>query len=256
VAELEAIGRAILFAEETGCSLHVVHVSTGRGVGLVVEACARGVDVTCETCAHYLVLTEEDAEALGAVAKCAPPLRPKEDLESLWGHLLAGDVEFVASDHSPCPPDMKAGEDMFRAWGGIAGCQSLLNVMLDEGHHERGVPLEKIAALLSARVAERFGFIEKGRLEVGRDADFALVDLRGVSTLRSQDLFYRHKVSPYVGRSFRGEVIRTVVRGITVFRDGKVVSEAVGKLVKPERRNSEATSNQETGETSIRSTNI
>jgi allantoinase len=256
VAELEAIGRAILFAEETGCSLHVVHVSTGRGVGLVVEARARGVDVTCETCAHYLVLTEEDAEALGAVAKCAPPLRPKEDLESLWGHLLAGDVEFVASDHSPCPPDMKAGEDMFRAWGGIAGCQSVLNVMLDEGHHERGLPLEKIAALLSARVAERFGFIEKGRLEVGRDADFALVDLRGVSTLRPQDLFYRHKVSPYVGRSFRGEVIRTVVRGITVFRDGKVVSEPVGKLVKPERRNSEATSNQETGETSIRSTNI
>ena len=92
MAELEAIGRAILFAEETGCSLHVVHVSTGRGVALVTEARARGVDVTCETCAHYLVLTEEDAEALGAVAKCAPPLRPKEDLKSLWNHLRTGNV--------------------------------------------------------------------------------------------------------------------------------------------------------------------
>jgi allantoinase len=98
-----------------------------------------------QTCPHYLVLTEEDAEALGTVAKCAPPLRPKEDLESLWGHLLEGNVEFVASDHSPCPPGMKASEDMFGAWGGIAGCQSLLNVVLDEGYHRRGLPLVEIA---------------------------------------------------------------------------------------------------------------
>jgi allantoinase len=255
VAELEAIGRAILFGEETGCSLHVVHVSTGRGVALVTEARARGVDVTCETCAHYLVLTEEDAEALGAVAKCAPPLRPKEDLESLWNHLRTGNVEFVTSDHSPCPPDMKAGEDMFRAWGGIAGCQSLMNVMLDEGHHRRGLPLGEITALLSARVAGRFGFAEKGRLEVGRDADLALVDLGAISTLRRQDLFYRHKASPYVGRALRGRVVRTLVRGTTVFRAGKVVSEPVGKLVRPERRAFGEDSDQVGRKTNERSTN-
>ncbi|MGB3682196.1 MAG: allantoinase AllB, partial [Rubrobacteraceae bacterium] len=166
-AELEAIERAILFAEETGCSLHVVHVSTGRGVARVAAARKRGVDVTCETCAHYLVLTEEDAGVLGAVAKCAPPLRPQEDLESLWEHVHEDNVEFVTSDHSPCPPDMKVGDDMFRAWGGIAGCQSLLNVMLDEGFHGRGLPLEKLAGLLSGKVADRFGFSGKGRLEVG-----------------------------------------------------------------------------------------
>lgn len=122
IAELEAIQRAILLAEEAGCSLHIVHVSTGRGVSLVAAARERGVDVTCETCAHYLVLMEEDAEALGAVAKCAPPLRPMEDLESLWKQVHAGNIEFVTSDHFPCPPEMKVGEDMFRAWGGIAGC--------------------------------------------------------------------------------------------------------------------------------------
>jgi allantoinase len=250
VAELEAIGRAIIFAGETGCSLHVVHVSTGRGVALVAEACARGVDVTCETCPHYLVLTEEDAEALGTVAKCAPPLRPKEDLESLWGYLLAGNVEFVASDHSPCPPGMKASEDMFGAWGGIAGCQSLLNVVLDEGYHRRGLPLVEIAALLSARVAGRFGFAEKGRLEVGRDADLALVDLGGITHTQRQDLLYRHKISPYVGRAFRGKVIRTVVRGTTVFRNGRVVSEPVGKLVRPKRQGFGMTSDRETREMS------
>ncbi len=251
VAELEAIQRAILFAEETGCSLHIVHVSTGRGVALVVAARERGVDVTCETCAHYLVLTEEDAEALGAVAKCAPPLRPQEDLESLWEQVFAGNVEFVTSDHSPCPPDMKAGEDMFRAWGGISGCQSLLNVLVDEGHHGRGLALEEISALLSGNVARRFRFSGKGRLEVGADADLALVDLGEISTLRMEDLLYRHGISPYVGRAFNGKVIRTVVRGTTVFREGKVVSAPVGRLVTPARRVS-MTQTKETKERSAR----
>lgn len=235
VAELEAIGRAILFAEETGCSLHVVHVSTGRGVALVAAARARGVDVTCETCAHYLVLTEEDVEELGAITKCAPPLRPRRDLESLWERIFDRDVEFVTSDHSPCPPEMKAGEDFFRAWGGISGCQSLLNVMLDEGHHERGLPLELVAALTSGNVADRFGLAGKGSLEVGSDADLALVDLDSSFVLRTEDLFYRHKMSPYVGRTFRGRVIRTVVRGTTVFQEGKIVSEPVGELLRPSR---------------------
>lgn len=251
VAELEAIERAILFAGETGCSLHIVHVSTGRGVALVAAARERGVDVTCETCAHYLVLTEEDAEALGEVAKCAPPLRPQEDLESLWEQIHRGNVEFITSDHSPCPPDMKAGDDMFRAWGGIAGCQSLLNVMLDEGYHGRGLPLEEIPALLSGNVARRFRFSGKGGFEAGADADLALVDLDAISTLRREDLLYRHKVSPYVGRAFNGKVIRTIVRGTTVFREGKIVSEPVGKLIRPDLRGGETQSNKQEQETNI-----
>ncbi len=236
IAELEAISRALLFAEETGCTLHIVHVSFGRGVDLVNAARARGVDVSCETCAHYLVLTEDDLETMGAVAKCAPPLRSREEQEALWERILDGNLPMVTSDHSPCPPYMKAGDDFHRAWGGISGCQSLMNVMLDEGHHERGLPLEQVATLLSGNVAERFAFPAKGRLEVGADADLALVDLDSSFTLRSENLFYRHKISPYVGRTFRGSVVRTIVRGTTVFRDGKVVSAPVGQLIKPRRR--------------------
>jgi allantoinase len=173
---------------------------------------------------------------MGAVAKCAPPLRSRDEQEALWERILDDKLPMVTSDHSPCPPEMKAGDDFHRAWGGISGCQSLLDVMLGEGHHERGLPLERIVALTSENVADRFKFFGKGRLEVGADADLALVDLNSSFTLRAEDLFYRHKMSPYVGRTFHGNVVRTLVRGITVFRDGRIVSEPVGQLMKPSGR--------------------
>ncbi|CAA9464979.1 MAG: Allantoinase [uncultured Rubrobacteraceae bacterium] len=234
-AELEAIARAIFFAGETGCSLHVVHVSTGRGVALVAAARARGVDVTCETCPHYLLLTDEDAEEIGALAKCAPPLRPRGDLESLWERVVGGDVSFVASDHSPSPPELKVGGDFFGIWGGISGCQSLLNAMLEEGHHERNLPLSRVAELVSGNVAARFGLAGKGRVEVGADADLALVEPGASFVLGEDYLFYRHKGSPFVGRRFRGRVARTVLRGRTVFRDGEIVSRPIGRLLRPRR---------------------
>ncbi len=129
-AELEAVARAIAIAEETGCSLHIVHASTAAAVLLVAEARAGGVDVTCETCPHYLLLTDEDAERIGALAKCSPPLRPRAEVEALWAELLAGTIPFVASDHSPSPPDLKEGDDAFAMWGGISGCQTLRSSLL------------------------------------------------------------------------------------------------------------------------------
>ncbi|MBF6589792.1 MAG: allantoinase AllB, partial [Ktedonobacterales bacterium] len=201
VAELEAISRAILFAQETGCALHIVHVSTGQGVQLVAEARARGVDVSCETCPHYLVLTEEDAEALGAIAKCAPPLRPPVERDALWRHLADGTLPMVASDHSPAPPELKRAANFFHIWGGISGCQSLLSLLLTAGHADRGLALERIAALTADYPARRFGLARKGRLAVGADADLALVDLSATAVLRARDLFYRHPQSPYIGRT-------------------------------------------------------
>lgn len=236
VAELEAIGRAILFAEDTGCALHIVHVSSGRGVGIVAEARRRGVDVSCETCPHYLVLDEEDVERLGAVAKCAPPIRSKEEQEALWACLFDGTLPMVASDHSPAPAGMKGGDDFFKVWGGISGCQSLLPLLLTEGHYIRKLPLTTIASASAEYVARRFGVAPgKGRIQAGADADLALVDLSGSAVLREEDLLYRHRHSPYVGRTMRGRVVRTLVRGITVYREGETVSGPVGRLVVPKR---------------------
>jgi allantoinase len=208
VAEVEAIGRAIAFAEDTGCALHIVHVSSARGVELVAEARTRGVDVTCETCPHYLWLSQQDVETIGAVAKCAPPVRPDAERERLWQLVKNGAVDMLTSDHSPSPPDLKAGP-FADAWGGIAGCQTTLTLLLTEGD----LPLEAAARLTSAGAARRFGFPAKGRLEVGADADLALIDLTTEHTLGAEDLQYRHPISPWIGRRLRATVTRTLLRG-------------------------------------------
>lgn len=237
VAELEAIQRAILFAQETGCRLHIVHVSTGRGIALVVEARTRGVDVSCETCAHYLVLTEEDVERLGAVAKCAPPLRTYAEQTALWQQLESGNIPIVTTDHSPAPLSMKTSSNFFSVWGGISGCQTLLQLLLTEGYHQRRLPLTLIAAVTTENVAQRFNiFPTKGSLAIGSDADLALVDLERTSVLEQQDLFYRHRLSPYIGRQLRGTIVRTLLRGQTIFLAGKPIGELRGQLLKPSAR--------------------
>lgn len=233
LAELEAIERALLFAKETGCSLHIVHVSTARGAVLVASARARGLDVSCETCPHYLILTEEDMEALGAIAKCAPPLRPPSEQAALWGQLLAGNLPMIASDHSPAPARMKESDNFFEVWGGISGCQSLLPLLLTEAHKKRQLPLIEIVALTSTYVARRFRLPpRKGHLVVGADADLSLIDLRQQYELQAADLHYRHPHSPYLGRTLHARVVRTLLRGTTVFLNGKIVARPNGQLLK------------------------
>lgn len=232
VAELEAIGRALAMAGETGCAVHIVHVSTARGVELVREARDRGVDASCETCPHYLVFTDDDLERLGAGAKCAPPLRTAADRDALWLLLLAGTLEMVTSDHSPAPPELKDGEDFFAIWGGIAGCQTTRQVLLAEGGR-RGLPLPAVARATAKAAARRFRLAGKGDIAVGADADLALIDLGHEASLRTEDLRYRHRSNPFVGRPMRGRTVRTILRGQTVFKGGRIVAGPSGHLLRP-----------------------
>lgn len=233
VAELEAIGRAIALAADAGCPLHIVHVSSGAGVAVVSEARARGVDVTCETCPHYLVLTDDDMERIGAAAKCAPPLRTAAVQAELWQQVLGGDIHFVTSDHSPAPLSLKRSKNFFEVWGGIAGVQATLGLMLEEGHGRRGLSLADIVRLTSRGAVERFRLGDRGRIAAGSVADLTLVDLAEAAPLAASDLLDRHRLSPYVGRTLRGRVRRTLVRGRTVFAEGKGVGPAIGQLVRP-----------------------
>jgi allantoinase len=232
IAELDAIQRALLLAKEAGASLHIVHVSCGRGVAMAADARAQGVDVSIETCPHYLFFTEEDVERLGAIAKCAPPLRTAADRDALWEELVRGRVDIVASDHSPAPPSMKSG-DFIAAWGGIAGVQSTLAVLLEKGCHERALPVERVSDLLTAEPARRFRIRGKGSLQPGMDADLALVDLDRQFTLTADDLHQRHPLTPYLGHTFRGAVRRTIRRGVTIFEDGRITATNGGNLVRP-----------------------
>lgn len=228
IAETEAIARAIELATATGCPLHIVHVSTGRGVALVAEAAARGVDVTCEVTAHHLVLTDEDAERLGAVAKCAPPLRPAAETAALWKALADERVSFVVSDHAPAVPELRTG-DVFSAWGGIAGCQSTLELLLTE---ER-LTLAQLARAVSTAAAQRFRLDGKGMLEVGADGDVVLVRLDDPRVLQAGELLSRHRLSPYLGRTLSARVVATILRGHTIYRGGRLVGEPRGRLITP-----------------------
>lgn len=232
IAELEAINRALLFAKETSCDLHIVHVSSSRGVALVTEARKQGISVTCETCPHYLHLTDDAVEKLGAVAKCAPPLRSNDERNALWQNVVRGEVDMIASDHSPSSPDLKERDDFFAVWGGLSGVQSSLQILLTH-HVEQGLGLEQITALTAKNPAERFGLKAKGRLEPGYDADLTIIDLKASETLSKDKLFYRHKQSPYLGQTFNGVIKQTLVRGQVVFKDGQITSQTKGKFIQP-----------------------
>ena len=238
-AEVDAIRRAAAMAREAGCALHVVHVSSPQGVAAIADARAAGADVTCETCPHYLLLDAGDAVRLGVAAKCAPPLRPVGTVAGLWDRLAAGEIDWVATDHSPAPASMKrhdpadpAHDDFFAAWGGVAGVQSLLPSLLACGS-SHGLSLPDVARLTSGAAAGRFGIGGKGRIAPGFDADLALVDPAAARPLARGDLLDRHKLSPFVGLPVGGIVRRTLVRGRTVFEGGRVVGGPAGRLVTP-----------------------
>ncbi|OCT11789.1 allantoinase [Paenibacillus pectinilyticus] len=234
IAELEAVNRALFYAEQTGCALHFVHISSEAAVQQIVEAKRRGMDVTLETCPHYLALTDEDLERMGPTAKCAPPLRSEAEREKLWEALRLGWIDMISSDHSPCPGELKESLDYFEAWGGISGAQSSLEVLLDEGYVKRGIPLPHLSRLLSYAPAQRFGLLpRKGEIRIGADADLVMVSLTKGYELKAADLWYKHKHSPYVGRKLGCKVLATWSQGRLVYEEiAGVLAETAGEWVK------------------------
>lgn len=222
-AEVASIRMACEIAGETGGSLHIVHISCAEGLAEVVKARKKGADVTAEVCAHHLLFNEDSALAIGARAKCAPPLRPAADVKALWKCLLDGQVDTIGSDHSPAPLDLKTGDDFFRIWGGIAGCQHAWPCLLGAVHLYDSSALEDVIKLGTANVAKRFRIPGKGRLAPGFDADLTLVEFKTCSLVDAPDLHYRHKISLYEGYSPECAVRHVFRRGELIVAQGEIV---------------------------------
>lgn len=220
-SEMEAVNRILAYSKATACKLHIVHISSSKVLQPILAAKQEGIDVTVETCPHYLSLTIDDLEELGAIAKCAPPLRTQDEMEALWIAIKKGQIDIIGSDHSPSLTSMKSGS-IGEAWGGISGCQSTLSILLEEGHWKRNISLSTIAKMTSTNPAKRFGlYPKKGAITVGCDADIAIVNIHEKYTLLKEDLLYKNKHSPYIGKTFRGKVKLTISNGNIVYSEQK-----------------------------------
>ncbi|MHA6252843.1 allantoinase AllB [Oceanobacillus sp. CAU 1775] len=231
--EVDAVQKALLFAKETGCRLHIVHISTSEAVQAILEARLDGLDVTVESCPHYFAMSAEDVEEIGAYAKCQPPIRKKEDHDKLWEELLAGNIDWLTSDHSPCTEDLKTdANNLFEAWGGISGAQNNVDLMFDLAVKQRNLPIERFVELIATTPAKRFNLKNKGEIAVTKDADIIFVDPNQSYTVKREDLYYKNKHSAYEGRKIDCRVTKTIVRGNVVFdlQEG-IVGEPIGELM-------------------------
>lgn len=235
--ELAAIRTALELAGETGCALHVVHVSSPEGIALIADARNQRVDVSAETCPHYLLLNDKDVARLGPLAKCAPPLRDEKRRKALWADLRAGDIQTVGSDHSPSRPEMKDSANMFAVWGGIAGVQHGFELLFSACDKTAVKDLPMLAAVLARNVARRFRIDDrKGQIAAGRDADFSLIELGKARTIHADDLWTRHRISAYVGERSRARITHTFVRGKPVYADGRLTNlPQPGQFLAPHR---------------------
>ena len=228
IAEEEATRRAIWYARETGSRLYIVHMTIGRGVAWVRQARADGVRVIAETCPHYLVLTKDDDDKVGRLAKVNPPLRDAESAELLWAGLRSGDVTCLGSDHSTvvAKPD-KVKESIWDAVPGFPGMGMLLPIMLSEGYHKGRISLEQLTAVLTRNNARTYGlYPRKGVISVGSDADFALVDLDEERVVTPEYMQSAADWGLYDGWKVKGWPVMTIVRGHVVMDRGEIVAEA------------------------------
>lgn len=214
-AETRAIARLAALADRTGAHVHVVHVTSAEGVGLLRRAQRAGVRLTGETCPHYLALAAGELPDADPRVKCFPPIRGPRHRDALWAGLADGTLGAVVSDHSPAPWALKDTGDLATAWGGIASLQVGLAVVWTAAC-ERGVPLIDLVRWMAAGPAALAGLPAKGRILPGADADLVAFRPEGTFVVRGAELAHRHPETPYEGRELRGVVRRTWLRGRVV----------------------------------------
>jgi allantoinase len=240
IAELEAIRLLVALCRQFRTPIHIVHLSTALALPLLRAARAEGLPITVETCPHYLFFAADRIADGDTLLKCAPPIRSAANRALLWQALADGTIDLVASDHSPCPPEMKSLDTgrFDTAWGGIAslslGASVLWSVLSTPGSvtaaPSTARALPQLCRLMSAAPARLAGLARtKGQLAPGFDADLLVFDPEHTFRVTADALHFRHPISPYVGRILTGRVRQTILRGQLIFSDGQFPSPAIGR---------------------------
>lgn len=232
--ESAAVLMLMEFAKWTGAKLHIVHVSHPRTLELIKLFKEMGTDVSAETCYTYLLLDEDDLEKQGPPAKMNPPLRSKDDVEKMWEHLEAGNIDLISSDHIVWNiEDKEKGYDnIFKSPSGLPGVEVIVPLMFDAMIHKRKLPYTTFAKLMSSNAADRFSIKNKGKIAEGYDADFVIIDADEEWQFEQENFETNIDLLPFKGRKFKGVVKASIVRGEVVF-DGKdiKVKPGYGKFI-------------------------
>ncbi|MFA4874445.1 MAG: allantoinase AllB [bacterium] len=224
-AELEGARTGIAIAQETGCSLHIVHVGSAAAAAAAIEARKKGADITLETCPHYLAFSHDELEERGAILKTAPVVKTKDDSQKLWEALANGGIDFIASDHAPCTPKEKESGSIWTDYSGISGTELVLHYPLSDGYCAGRLTLARLVEVTSSASAKRYGlYPRKGAIVAGTDADLAFIDPSKKWTVRGENFASKGKFTPFEGREFTGRVVRTMCRGSFVYEEGKGVT--------------------------------
>lgn len=230
--ENDAIAMMIKLCRKHLVKVHIVHVSSAEALELIQKAKEEGLPITAETCPHYLIFNAEEIKDGQTLYKCAPPIREKENNTLLKKALAEGVLNFLASDHSPALPSSKeiVSGNLQKAWGGIAGLQFLLPASWTALRNE--MSLDTFIPLLTSHPAKFLGLeLKKGYLKEGYDADFTIWMPDVSFQVKPEDIFFKHKISPYINSILTGKVMQTYVDGILVYDDGKIIHKNAGKII-------------------------
>jgi allantoinase len=230
-AECKAIRGLIELAQTSRARIHIVHLSSAAALPLIAQAKANQLAITAETCPHYLTFDAESISGSATELKCAPPIRSAANRENLWQGLRDGTIDIIASDHSPCLPELKANRDFAQAWGGIASLQCSLAAVWSEAHR-RGFALTDVAQWMCRRPAELANLPAKGTIAPGKDADLICFAPDETSTFEAEQILHRHKLTPYSGRRMCGVVKQTILRGALIYDRGSWSGEPQGRIVR------------------------
>lgn len=230
-----AVTIASYLAHETNLpTINLLHLTSRKAVeaALTMAAAFPHIDFRREVTVGHLLADCDTAHGVGG--KVNPPLRPREDVEALWGYLLDGKIDWVVSDHACCKEELKFGtpkEDVFVAKSGFGGAEYLLAGMVSEGR-KRGLSLGRIAELTAQNPAERYGLGKtKGAIALGKDADLALVDMANEWTVRAEESVSSQEYTPFEGAELTAKVTDTFLRGTQIVTDGVVADQNGGKYL-------------------------